>query len=120
MSFFSPALHLHLRVEDGKDESLLPTIKSTPLEVLQCIIEKLAHLDLTGKIERITPFLKAHGGYCDVFTGELTGEGVKVAVKRFRIHMLGDERFAKVCIHLATISSFIAYDNTFLVTARCG
>lgn len=118
MNYPPPALHL--RVEDGKDESLLPTIKSTPLEVLQCIIEKLAHLDLTGKIERVTPFLKAHGGYCDVFLGELTGEGVKVAVKRFRIHMLGDERFAKVCIHLAIISSFISYGIIFFATARCG
>lgn len=105
MNYFSPVLNLHLN--DGQDNSFIrPTISSTPFDILQHIIKSLTHLDLTGKIKGIQPFLKAHGGYCDVFTGELIEEGVKVAVKRFRIHMLGDAKFAKVCVHLPTVSSF--------------
>ena len=71
---------------------------------LSIVLEKLEHLDLTHRVQRDGAYMIAHGGFCDVFTGTSSLPGVrnsrtlKVAIKRLRIHLQSDFRFAKVCV----------------------
>lgn len=70
-------------------------------------ITDLRHLDLSGRVLYDSPILKAHGGYCDVFTGRLMNEGVcsyNVAIKRVRVHVQRDKDFARVSSTLCYIS----------------
>ena len=76
----------HLR--DGND----------PTSILQTILSRLQHLDLTGRIHFVSSAINCHGGYADIFTGfaKLEWREAKVAIKRLRLHIMSDYRFAKV------------------------
>ncbi len=67
------------------------------------ILASLAHLnlegDITDKQERPVRF----GGMCDVFTARSIEHNKKVAVKRIRAHLEGNEAFAKVGVLETTI-----------------
>ncbi len=64
---------------------------------LKSLLDNLRDLDLTGKITEESPFLKAHGGYSDVFSGKsLRHGGMQVAIKRLRVHLLESQKTAKV------------------------
>ncbi|KAI5121112.1 hypothetical protein M0805_002785 [Coniferiporia weirii] len=69
--------------------------------MLQRLLARIAHLNLTGKIRDVSPVMKAYGGYSDIFTGYCSvvtsdGNGIlKVAIKRLRVHTMGDEKFQK-------------------------
>ncbi|KAI5115200.1 hypothetical protein M0805_005348 [Coniferiporia weirii] len=68
---------------------------------LRRLLARIAHLNLTGKIDDISPVMKAYGGYSDIFTGYCSivpsdgNGGLKVAIKRLRVHTMGDEKLQK-------------------------
>lgn len=66
-------------------------------EVLARVLEERAHLNLTGTIF-VEPLaiMKKHGGAADVFEGIVIKTRQKVAVKRLRLNIGGDEKIAKV------------------------
>ncbi|KAH8115036.1 kinase-like domain-containing protein [Phellopilus nigrolimitatus] len=68
-----------------------------PREMLDSVLTKVSHLDLTDVVQKI-PEMVACGGYCDVFEGRWLKDGSserrKVAVKRIRIH-LGEANFTR-------------------------
>ncbi|KAI5121111.1 hypothetical protein M0805_002784 [Coniferiporia weirii] len=59
---------------------------------LQKLLDRIAHLDLTGKVSDISSTMKGHGGYSDIFTGYYSAvpsdenKKIKVAIKRIRVH----------------------------------
>lgn len=74
-------------------------------EILHQLLERLEHLDLTGKLsdkEQITQ--TAHGGNGDVYVAYcwLGTRKVKVALKRLRFYIYKDKDFAKVCYLICT------------------
>ena len=67
------------------------------MESLSSLLQDLQDLDLTGEIDNESAFLKAHGGYCDVFWGNSRRHGgMQVAIKRLRVHVLESWEAAKV------------------------
>ncbi|KAI5117237.1 hypothetical protein M0805_009274 [Coniferiporia weirii] len=78
-------------------------VRSQPITQnnLQKFLERIGHLNLAGKIWDISPVMKTHGGYSDIFTGYCSvsqshGNGkMKVAVKRLRVHTMGDKKVQK-------------------------
>lgn len=76
------------------------------MESLSSLLQDLHDLDLTGEIEDEGAFLKAHGGYCDVFCGKSRRHGgLQVAIKRLRVHVLESQEAAKVCANPSHILS---------------
>ncbi len=82
----------------GDDFFDLPDLNQRPssIELLARILER-PHLDLTGKVfvEPLAVRMK-HGGAADIFEGRIFETGEKVAVKRLRLNIGGDEKVAKV------------------------
>ncbi|KAH8107459.1 kinase-like domain-containing protein, partial [Phellopilus nigrolimitatus] len=67
--------------------------RRSPREILDSILAKVSHLDLTDGVEPTNPVMTACGGYCDLFEGRWMRNGScksKVAVKRIRIHLQHD------------------------------
>ncbi len=84
------------------------------VDSLNSLLEDLRDLDLTGKIIEESPFLKAHGGFSDVFSGKsLQHNGMQVAIKRLRVHVLDNQKMAKVISHLSFESL-----NIFILTSN--
>ena len=68
-------------------------------EVLRQLLEKLEHLDLTGKLSNEDGIIQlAHGGNGDVYVAFcwIGARKVKVALKRLRFYVYKDKDFAKV------------------------
>lgn len=76
-------------------------------DVLSDLLPRLRHLDLTRYVWYESLSVRAHGGYCDVFAGQLStiyrtdrwalgSNTVKVAIKRLRVQLGKDRNFAKV------------------------
>lgn len=63
---------------------------------LREILSDLGHLDLTGKIIPDDRGQRAVGGYCDIFSGTLTANGTKIAIRRIRVFLEDDLSFARV------------------------
>ncbi len=64
---------------------------------LNAFLEGLHDLDLSNDISDETPYLSAHGGYCDIFTAKSRKHGdITVAVKRLRVHILHNKDASKV------------------------
>ena len=77
------------------------------MESLSSLLQDLQDLDLTGEIDNESAFLKAHGGYCDVFWGNSRRHGgMQVAIKRLRVHVLESWEAAKVRIDDPLFISF--------------
>lgn len=78
----------------------LHIMSDAPGLVVDAALAKLRHLNVGEGLSDISPILKACGGYSDIYTGTLRRKDchaqVKVAIKRFRIHMAHDPLFAKV------------------------
>lgn len=71
----------------------------TTSNILQTLLDSNSHMNLSEKVYEVSPVMKGYGGYSDVFTGycELApGTSKKVAVKRLRVHVIGDKKFQKV------------------------
>lgn len=62
------------------------------------ILSTIAHLNLEGRISNPQGNAAEFGGTCDVFTAWSTLHNKKVAVKRVRVVLEGNESFAKVGI----------------------
>lgn len=80
--------------------------------VLEDMVSKLGHLDLTEHTLFETNDLVAHGGFGDVFIGYIDPVHLqrrlespsrwnmtRVAIKRLRIRLGKDEKLIKVCAH---------------------
>ena len=67
-------------------------------QILDTVLSKLHHLDLTDRVYEIGPVRNKHGGSCDVHRGKLRkgGSVLEVAIKRIRASMQKDQAFAKV------------------------
>ncbi len=63
---------------------------------LEKILAALSHLNLEGDITDKQENPIRFGGMCDVFTARSIKQNKKVAVKRIRAHLAGNEAFAKV------------------------
>ncbi|EJC97441.1 kinase-like protein [Fomitiporia mediterranea MF3/22] len=68
-------------------------------------LAKLAHLDLSGRVQCDDVVMNAAGGYCDIFVGSAVlasrenfreGTRMKVAIKRLRVHIWKDRDFEKI------------------------
>ena len=68
---------------------------------LDKVISKLTEhgLDLSGQIVSVDQASKACGGFCDVTVGHCQTINKKVAIKKLRVHLSKDIRFAKVSRH---------------------
>lgn len=65
---------------------------------LQDLLRDLRDLNLSEDIYDESQFLQAHGGYSDVFVGKCRKyEGMRVAIKRLRVHIMKNKDIAKVC-----------------------
>lgn len=65
---------------------------------LEQTLSSLAHLNMKDDIIDRQEAPEEYGGTCDVFTAWSKKFDKKVAVKRIRVHLQGDETFAKVCV----------------------
>ena len=66
-------------------------------KALNDLLNDLRDLDLTNDINDESPFLQAHGGYSDVFVGKCRKHnGMRVAIKRLRVHIMANKDVAKV------------------------
>lgn len=68
-------------------------------EILRRLLERLDHLDLTGKLVATNGIIQAnHGGNGDIFAAYcwIRETKVKVALKRLRFYIYNDDVFAKV------------------------
>ncbi len=91
--------------EDGAVKTSQASAIETPprrssAEVLARVLESRAHLDLTDKVFLEPLAIKRkHGGAADVYEGTIIATEQKVAVKRLRLNIGGDEQIAKVCCY---------------------
>ncbi len=63
---------------------------------LEKILSSLAHLNLEDDIIHQREKPERFGGMCDVFVAKSIKHDKKVAVKRIRAYLEGNEKFAKV------------------------
>ena len=71
-----------------------------PQDVLRRLLDRLEHLDLTGKLSSEDGIVQvAHGGNGDIYVAFcwIGLMKVKVALKRLRFYIYKDKDFAKVC-----------------------
>ncbi|KAI5121980.1 hypothetical protein M0805_001813 [Coniferiporia weirii] len=86
---------------------------------LQRLLASIARLNLTERIKDISPVMKAYGGYSDIFTGYCSVEpsdghgSLKVAIKRLRVHTMGDEKFQKKLVKELRI--WIRLDHPYIL-----
>lgn len=70
-----------------------------PSPVIEAVLSKLKHLDLSDRLSNVRPELVFRGGYGDVFVGTVIrkdgGGEMKVSMKQLRV-TLCNEDFAKV------------------------
>lgn len=69
------------------------------------LLSTFAHLNLEGRIYEQQGNAVRFGGMCDVFTARSILHNKKVAVKRIRVVLEGNESFAKVGIRDHSYSS---------------
>jgi len=82
-------------VKNEKDE-VVTTAPPSSKELLARVLGERKHLDLTDKVFVEKNAVRArHGGAADVFEGHIINTNMKVAVKRLRLNILGDEKIAK-------------------------
>ncbi len=75
---------------EKRGELTAPRHKLSSNELFNLFLGGRPHLDLTDKI-----FVEKNGGYADVFEGHIITTNVKVAVKRLRLNILGEEKKVK-------------------------
>ncbi len=80
----------------NESESQIVVYHSRGMEQLRYILSSIAHLDLGGRITKRQEHASKFGGSCDVYSAWSTKHKHKVAVKRFRTHLIDDPSFAKV------------------------
>lgn len=95
--------------QTNADHTFLTTsdITRQSQEVLRQLLEKLEHLDLTGKLSDEDRIIQlAHGGNGDVYVAYcwIGARKIKVALKRLRFYVYKDKDFAKVR-YLSSLSS---------------
>lgn len=81
-------------------------------EQLDAFLEDLHDLDLSSDIFDETPYLSAHGGYCDIFTAKSRKNcNMIVAVKRLRMHILHNKDASKIILRELRIWSSLKHPN---------
>ncbi|KAI5121783.1 hypothetical protein M0805_009594 [Coniferiporia weirii] len=102
--------------QDETAASLL-FVSRTSEDSLRKVLSKLGHLDLTGRVVSESTVMKAHGGYCDIFIGNLSpvlpghASRIKVAIKRLRIHLHDDRDFTKFLVKEMHVWSKLDHPN---------
>ncbi len=66
------------------------------MDRLAGILSTLRHLNLKGEVVRRESVQTGLGGTCDIFAAWSNKHNAKVAVKRIRVFLLKEEKFAKV------------------------
>lgn len=101
-----------------QDEEAMASNRYSAEDILKALLSKLGHMDLTGCVSYKNDLMVANGGYSDVFVGttslkhlshrvESEGGEVKVAIKRFRVHLLDDRKLCKVRNTVLTRNEYI-------------
>ncbi|KAI5115271.1 hypothetical protein M0805_001505 [Coniferiporia weirii] len=102
----------------SSDEQSPPATK----DKLQELLDRIAHLNLTGKISDISPTMKTHGAYSDIFTGYCStmpsgeGKNMKVAIKRLRVHIMDDTKLRTKLVRELYIWSKL--DHSYILPLR--
>jgi len=78
---------------------------------LDAILRDLADLDLSDRVDKQGRFVIGAGGYCDVFCGQMLGTGTKVAIRRMRIILQKERKFAKQMVREIRIWNRIDHPN---------
>ncbi len=74
-----------------------PSTRPSSAELLARVLDAKSDLNLTDKVIVAKSAIRTkHGGAADVYEGTIADTGVKVAVKRLRLNIAGDEQIAKV------------------------
>jgi len=111
--------------EDGAVTTSQASAIETPLrrssaEVLARVLESRAHLDLTGKVFLEPLAIKRkHGGAADVYEGTIIATEEKVAVKRLRLNIGGDEQIAKNIAREIRVWSEFNHINILPILGYC-
>ncbi|TDL18112.1 kinase-like protein [Rickenella mellea] len=67
--------------------SEVQTRRRRPSDVLDEMLTRVSHLDLSGKVTKLDAHLKSGGSYADIYLGCLNPDGQVVAIRQLRSHI---------------------------------